>query len=222
MNQTTIADLLTLLDDVDTKFSQTHVSTLETPFDISPAEFIKYAEFDLTSSYDHKAVNALSNAKRAMDGQLDSLLLSFGYYKTSQKGYWGFPKKIDLVKELGIIAPRILNKVNKQRNLLEHQFIKPELTIVEDFLDIAMLFVASTDRYTLRFVNRIMRNNKSLKKGIVIDNDYKAELLVVKIYKFENEAFFYDKADNLISTEEYPVKHPDYKILLKKYLELGY
>ncbi|MBC8757124.1 hypothetical protein H2O64_20795 [Kordia sp. YSTF-M3] len=222
MNQE-IKNILSELNSDKTEFSLLGTTTLKTNFDISPQEFIKYAELDLSSNYEHNIVNALSNAKRALDSQLDSLLVCLGYYGISQKKYWSFPKKIDLINELGIIAPRVLRKINKQRNLLEHQFIKPDEESVEDFLDITLLFIASTDRFTLKFANIIHLKNIEQKKLYVIENNYVEEKLNVHIYKTEKQfSLAYlepEKIENeLISTNSYNHKDIDYDELLKFYL----
>lgn len=47
--------------------------TIETDFDISPEQFLRFAEYDLSAKYDHYLVNSLSNTKRSIDSQLDSL-----------------------------------------------------------------------------------------------------------------------------------------------------
>jgi len=120
---------------------------VDTKFETMPSEFIAFAEKDLQSNFDHRFINALSNAKRALDCQADRLLKLLGYYPESQAKFWGFPKKIALIQEFDIIAPRILNKINRVRNLMEHQYIKPNSEQVEDFIDIVSLFVASTDLY---------------------------------------------------------------------------
>lgn len=207
-------DILDELNFETTSVLSTSYGTLETPFDISPQNFIKYAEIDLTSDYEHNIINALSNSKRALDCQLDTLLFAFGYYRVSQKEFWSFPKKIELISELGIIAPRVLHKVNRQRNLLEHQFIKPNKETVEDFLDIAMLFIASTDRYSLKFITTINFSNTALKKSILLTNKYSEELFEIKIREKNASGEF--KADPLIHLVHY--KDPDYKLLLKEYL----
>lgn len=64
-------------------------------FDISPNEFLKYAENDLKSKVEHRNVNALSNAKRAIDCQIEGLLKLFGFYKIAKRKFWGFPKKLE-------------------------------------------------------------------------------------------------------------------------------
>ena len=221
--KTEIKEIISELSSDKTKFTLSGTTTLKTKFDISPQEFINYAELDLSSNYDHNIVNALSNAKRALDSQLDTLLVCLGYYGISQKKYWSFPKKIDLINELGIIAPRVLRKINKQRNLLEHQFIKPKVEVVEDFLDITLLFIGSTDRFTLNFRNIIHLKNPDQKKLYVIENNYVKEEINIHIYKTEKEFDFPylepEKIENeLISSNSYNHKDADYNELLKFYL----
>jgi hypothetical protein len=114
-------------------------------FDNSPDEFLKFAEYDSTAEYDHHLVNSLSNSKRAIDSQLDSLLIAFGLSKRAKN--WHFPEKINYLNSIGIISPRILNKINKKRNLLEHEYKNPNKEEVEDALDVAQLFVAYTNKY---------------------------------------------------------------------------
>ena len=49
-----------------------------------------------------------------------------------------------VIADLGIIAPRILEKINRQRNKLEHDYIQPTKEDVEDALDISVLFLGYT------------------------------------------------------------------------------
>ena len=109
-------------------------------FDINASEFMKYAEMDLDQGTTQGLVNALTNAKRAIDCQIDSVLGCFGLLSRRN-----FPEKIKILGQLGIVTPRIVNKVVKARNYLEHEFIKPEREQVEDAVDIAYLFVALLD-----------------------------------------------------------------------------
>lgn len=190
---------------------------LKSDFDILPQDFINYAQIDLASDYEHNIINALSNSKRALDCQLDILLLSFGYYKKSQKDQWSFPKKIDLINELGLIAPRVLKKINKQRNLLEHQFVRPKRENVEDFLDITMLFIASTDRYSLIFHPEVWLRNKSFDRKYGIFSDYKNCKLKIDIYPYEKGALKTDTKDKLKSFELAP-SEKEYNEVLKAYL----
>lgn len=125
-----------------------NVITITTGFDITPTKFFKYAEYDLTTKYDHYLINSLSNTKRAIDCQLDSLFIAFGLDEKSKD--WHFPTKINYLNSIGIISPRILKKINKRRNLLEHEYKYPNEEEVEDALDVAELFIRYTNKYLLR------------------------------------------------------------------------
>ncbi len=126
---------------------------VDVPSKLTPSDFLRFAETDLEAQEEHSVINALSNIKRSLDCQLDWLLFAFGMLERAKKKKWNFPKKIDWVKELDIVAPRILGKINKRRNLLEHEFKQPSKTEVEDFLDVAGLFVAYTSGFMQNLVN---------------------------------------------------------------------
>lgn len=121
---------------------------IETGFEISPSEFIKFADCDLTAQYNHHLINCLSNTKRAIDSQLDSLLIGFGISERSKN--WHFPDKVNFLNSIGVISPGILKKINRKRNFLEHEYIYPSKEEVEDALDVAKLFVAYTNKYLFR------------------------------------------------------------------------
>jgi hypothetical protein len=115
---------------------------LDYNFDIEAEEFLRFAEKDLAQGDKHGLVNALSNAKRAIDSQVDKVLGCFGLLSRRN-----FPQKMAMLRDMGIIAPRIVNKVVKARNYLEHEYQAPMQEQVEDALDIARLFVISLDRF---------------------------------------------------------------------------
>src|SRR5690554_5080866 len=101
----TIENIILFLENPDSYWSSRSYMQIENEFEIKPEDFLNYAEKDLESEYDHKLINALSNAKRSLDCQVDILLMAFGYYSISKRKKWGFPKKIEIIKELGILAP---------------------------------------------------------------------------------------------------------------------
>jgi hypothetical protein len=114
---------------------------IEFPFETTSHDFLKIAEKDLEQNSNHGNINALTNAKRAIDCQVEAIVNVLGLKKEKQ-----FPKKIERIKEVGLIAPRILSRLNKIRNMLEHDFITPEREKVEDAVDIAHLFVELSHR----------------------------------------------------------------------------
>lgn len=218
--------LIDCLESKNTKWCLSINSTLESDFDILPQEFLKYAEIDLTLNHDHKFINALSNSKRALDCQLDLLLLSFGFYKISQKKMWGFPTKLDIIEKIGLLAPRILRKINKQRNLLEHQFVKPTQEQVEDMLDISMLFIASTDKFIMKFTPTVKFENEKCGAKYVLNNNYKESRIVVREFSY-NDSLRTDLLDNIDSEDIVPKTKnswkqgdEDYILVLKQYIDL--
>lgn len=137
-----------------TDFLNIHVSTWgSTEFDLKcmqrfeystrilPNNYLLYAQGDLESTLPHKHINALSNAKRAIDCQLDNIFDAFGMRKKRN-----FPKKMELIGEIGLVAPRIVRKVVRVRNLLEHEYYDPDESEVEDAVDVTTLFLEATAR----------------------------------------------------------------------------
>ena len=118
-----------------------------TDLKISPIEFLTLAEEDFDRGGLAALVNATTNVKRAIVGQLDQLLISFGYPSLR----WNVPKKIERVRALGLLAPSLLRKVVDMRNFLEHEYATPELKNVEEALDIASLFVMSASAMFIPF-----------------------------------------------------------------------
>lgn len=216
MNQE-LNEIISEINHAETSNSMKMSDDLKTDFDILPQDFISYAEVDLASSYEHNLINALSNSKRALDCQLDILLLSFGYYKKSQKDQWSFTKKVDLINKLGLIAPRVLKKINKQRNLLEHQFVKPKRENVEDFLDITMLFIASTDRYSLNYYPTVWLKNKTFNRKYGLFSDYKNSKIKIEIYS-NDKGSYVSEAKYIINSFELTTEDKEYNEVLKIYL----
>jgi hypothetical protein len=144
-----ISDLIRLMDfnvtQIEVEFDSG--TTIEHKFEIQASDFMNYAELDLQQNTEHGLVNALSNAKRAIDCQIDTVLGCFGLLSSRK-----FPQKMEILHDIGIIAPRIINKVIKARNYLEHEYVKPEKELVEDAVDIASLFVHTLDK-SLRYFN---------------------------------------------------------------------
>jgi len=121
------------------------------PFGIEPRHFLAFAEKDLLQSDTHGFVNALSNAKRAIDCQVDSIFRVFSLPPKRT-----FPSKLDELVEIGFVAPRVIKKVVRIRNLLEHEFRCPTHEEVEDAVDIATLFIEVTSRVFRTFMTEFL------------------------------------------------------------------
>jgi hypothetical protein len=115
--------------------------------DIDPYEFLVQAEDDYAAGGNSASLNAITNAKRAIVAQMDQTLKSFGYESTRLS----IPRKIETLRELGVVFPRILRRVSDARNLLEHEYVRPTDEQVTEALDLASLFVAAAKPATEMF-----------------------------------------------------------------------
>ena len=156
-----------------------NITNIQPPFDITPKDFLKYAEYDLNNEYTHHLINSLSNIKRAIDCQLDSLLYGFGLFEKSKIQKWNFPTKIDYLNRLEVISPRILLKINQKRNLLEHEYIRPNKSDVEDALDIAILFIVYTDKYLLNAIVSCEPYNFIEEYSLEVNLDYEKNMITI-------------------------------------------
>ena len=118
-------------------------------FEISAKEFLIFAKSDFKDDDDKGLVNALSNAKRAISNRMDELIKLSCLQKISSKNRWNIPAKMDKLNAIGIFVPGLLQRnITSMRNILEHEYIKPkDSQEVEDVIEIAELFLRSTENY---------------------------------------------------------------------------
>lgn len=118
---------------------------------LSASNLLDFAIADLkdgdmaVSASPRHLVNALSNAKKALHLRLEDVCLGFGC--RSLNSVKSFPKLIGYARNCGVVAPRVLERLNSRRNMVEHEFDVPEKEDVENFVDVVQLFLAATDRW---------------------------------------------------------------------------
>ena len=145
-----------MLDWSDLYFSATDGTGHYCPFTIKPNDFITFAKADFYSPDTRGLVNALSNAKRAIDCQADSLITAIGLdpealgkqlgqHGTDSLAFGGKhvkgPLKFRFLEALGIATPAIVARMRQLRNVLEHEYKKTTRKNVSDAIGVAELFV---------------------------------------------------------------------------------
>lgn len=159
-------------------------ATLAYNFDISPEEFLEFAIEDVEKPNKRGLVNALSNAKRAIDCQVDKILFCFGIrpdksvkilQKLNLPRLNDLPAKMQVLQEIGIVAPRVIRKVVQKRNYLEHEYKCPEQEQVEDAVDIAQLFIEASNKTLHTFAGFAIYDHSDDKQHKAIFVDYKEE-----------------------------------------------
>jgi len=132
---------------------------LEHSTPVTPKEYLEYADKDLLHADTRGLVNALSNAKRAINCQITSLLTVLGLQNAGD-----LQEKFQRFEEIGILASRVSKKINKLEGLLENQFSKPCLDDAENAIDIATLFVEATDKVFQQYMDSWWVTKKGCKK----------------------------------------------------------
>ena len=104
-----------------------------------PFEYLEYAKSDLATGDAHGAINALGNAKRAVHFALVSFLRILGLGKAYSKAK--FPVQLEIIREINAFPTRMLESLNQQRNLVEHEYESIDLDAAANFVDIAEMFL---------------------------------------------------------------------------------
>ncbi len=116
---------------------------------VSARQYLRFSELDVEEGNTPRhLINAITNAKRALHLRMEDICNGFGFEKIRSPR--NFPSMVEFISSLGITAPRLLVRLNKLRNEVEHDYVLPSQQDVETFLDVASLFVAATDRWVDR------------------------------------------------------------------------
>lgn len=145
------------------------LKTVEYPHDVTPQGFLDRAELDMNSGLPHASSNALANAKRALDSQLDYFLYSYGLSTLSETNKLSPGKKIRLVGDLGVVPNRILFHVIEARNDMEHKFTEPSEPTAMNACDVVGLFVAALDMYLFPLFDGVTFTNNNTNQVVRLE-----------------------------------------------------
>jgi len=171
-------------------------------FDIEPRDFLKFAKSDFKTQERKGYINALSNAKRAIDCQIDSAFAMFGITydkipKISQNiidletfDNADLAYKLKLIKALGFAPSGLISKTRLLRNKLEHYYQEPQKDEISEAIELAELFILSIESRT-----RIIEENFFLtdKKNYITDWEYNNYI------QFQ---FYFDKKEFILTFNE--------------------
>ena len=125
-------------------------------FQISPIEFLRYAKAEFHSKTTAGLVNGISNAKRAIDCQIDVVLASLiGEWVDLPKSLEVFTKcfnfdgdlsyKLKVIQSLNLAPSTLIAEARTHRHELEHNYQVPVERNVKRAIDIAEIFIRSID-----------------------------------------------------------------------------
>lgn len=146
---------------------------LEYHYEVSPITFLKFAYRDLQNYDDYGIVNAITNAKRAIDCEVDKFINCIGYVPkklpatvrefnkryTQLYGNIAVKPKFILLRALGIAPITLISQMRDVRNLLEHEYQLSEYSKALEAVEIAELFVGTVDNALNNFRDLIYISN---------------------------------------------------------------
>lgn len=146
----------------------------ECKFGITPREFLRYAKSDFSSESDGNLINCVSNAKRAIDSQIDCTNKIFGINFDERNSIKTFcenfniasisPQKLRIINAIGIAPAKLIADAREIRNSIEHDYEQPSKSEASNAVDIAELFLIANE-YKIKLIeNRLDisdRNDKN-------------------------------------------------------------
>jgi hypothetical protein len=112
-------------------------------WDVTAYEYLKWALEDLSEgNSERNRINSLSNIKKALHRRVDTLI-KYLWLKPETKY---FPSKLSTLKNVDVFIPGIIDRINRNRNLSEHEYIAaPDIEDIEESIVITEFFLKSTD-----------------------------------------------------------------------------
>ncbi len=148
-------NLLIIRDDLLGDFSYS--------FENTPYDYLEYAKEDFSSLTTRGFINAITNAKRSIDCQIDSIIIALGYeLKTFDENRYvkefinenyetqdevnGVTNKLKLIRILNIAPVFLISKIRYLRNYVEHEYLIPTKEDTRESIEVAELFLHSSMR----------------------------------------------------------------------------
>lgn len=110
-----------------------------------PFEYLNFAKNDINSQQKQSAINSLGNAKRAIHLTIETLFEVWGLKAAFAKA--NFPSKLEIMGTLDVFPIRLLDNLNKKRNLIEHDYVSIDIDEAKDFIEITEMFLMLAHPY---------------------------------------------------------------------------
>lgn len=105
-------------------------------YEITPKDFLKYAQIDLHENNIKGKVGVISNLKRALDCELDMFFEAINLKDIFNKYNLKFERKTQFLSDIGMFPNKSVNKLNQIRNKMEHQFTIPSVGDLEVYYEL--------------------------------------------------------------------------------------
>ena len=108
-------------------------------FDLTPFDYLNYAEKALSDSSLANNINCVAHLKRAAACEIDTLIHVLNLPTPIRK--WNFPRKLEMMGSFGFVSPRSISRLNSIRNAIEHDYSVPEIEDLQLYFDLISMFI---------------------------------------------------------------------------------
>ncbi|EJG1660229.1 hypothetical protein QNS37_004455 [Vibrio parahaemolyticus] len=115
--------------------------SVETEFQVTPREYLRFAEDELNRNTPVSLINCVSHLKRALDCQLDTFFEVYNLRALFKKRNIKIEKKLQFVGAIGFFNSRSLVRLNNIRNKMEHHYSIPDIEDIEVYFDLITAIV---------------------------------------------------------------------------------
>lgn len=123
-------------------------------YDTSAEEYLSFAENAIALETKEGLINAISNLKRALDCEMDMFFESINIKRIFDKKNLKFEKKTRFLADIGLFPIRSINKLNRMRNKMEHEYKTPEISDLYTYFELVWSVVKIIDLYLeLLYIN---------------------------------------------------------------------
>ena len=119
-------------------------------YDYYAFDYLEFAELNLTKyttsqlqrEKENELIGCFSNLKRALDCQIECFLFSWNLQKKVKKANLGLDKKLTFLADIGLFSSRTITRFTLLRNIIEHEFKRPDSENLEAIFDLVTAFVS--------------------------------------------------------------------------------
>lgn len=185
--------LLTFLRDHLSKLTWTGGSTASlqfSEFDLTPFDYLRYAELEIKRDDEASRINCVAHLKRAIDCELDTLLHTMRLSDLFERKNLKIGKKLEFIAASGLFRSKSIETLNTLRNRMEHDYVVPDAEDIELYFEIvqAMIYAIEgfiymmADSYLLEFGTMQFLNDHD-----DAGKQTKERLILTAVYEFEKE-----------------------------------
>lgn len=138
--------------------------------ELYPRDYLKFAEKSLSEKSDLGLINCVSNLKRAMDCGIDIFFYVLNLNSIVKKRNLKIRSKLKLLEEIGVFGARSLDKLNRIRNKMEHEYVIPRINEIELYFELVEALIRM-----LEITETVILANSEL-EFVVIDKERKEEI----------------------------------------------